>query len=63
MPQRLTAPSMSSTGSLLFPLALSSGCLIECKHLNDLSYLVDFLSVILAKLFALLLSWQAFQVI
>lgn len=43
-------------------LALGSGCLIKCKHLNELSYSVDFLSVILAKLFALLPSRQAFQV-
>lgn len=62
-PQCLTAPSMSSTGSSLFPLALGSGCLIGCKHLNDLSYSVDFLSIIPAKLFALLPGWQAFQVI
>lgn len=46
-----------------FSLALGSGCLIKCKHLNDLSYSVDFLSIILTKLFALLTSWQAFQVI
>jgi len=45
-----------------FSLALGSGCLIKCKHLNDLSYSVDFLSIILAKLFAVLTSWQAFQV-
>lgn len=42
-------------------LALASACLIKCKHLNELSYSVDFLSIILAKLFALLTSWQAFQ--
>lgn len=48
---------------IYFSLALGSGCLIKCKHLNDLSYSVDFLSIILAKLFALLTSWQAFQVI
>lgn len=46
-----------------FSLALGSGCLIKCKHLNDLSCSVDFLSIILAKLFALLTSWQVFQVI
>lgn len=46
-----------------FSLALGSGCLIKCKHLNDLSYSVDFLSIILTKLFTLLTSWQAFQVI
>lgn len=30
-----------------FSLALGSGCLIKCKHLNDLSYSVYFLSIIL----------------
>lgn len=45
-----------------FALALGTGCLIKCKHLNDLSPSVDFLSIIPAKLFALLTSCQAFQV-
>lgn len=50
-------------GLISFALALGSGCLIKCKHLNDLSpSVVDFLSVIPAKLFALLTSCQAFQV-
>lgn len=34
----------------------------QCKHPNDLSSSVDFLSIIPAKLFALLTSCQAFQV-
>lgn len=46
-----------------FALALGSGCLIKCKHLNDLSSsALDFLSIIPAKLFALLTGCQALQV-